>query len=384
MKGKVLKMNERAFVIAACLLFFAVGHAQRSFVLWDKVNDIPVSRASIYTTCYGKVKSTFSDQQGHAYIDFAFDSLTVSHINYHKICVKTLPDTLFMEQTIQILSEIVVGPASEPVWIKPMLENFVKTKEDRYKNNVMLRYDYQTQNISDTVLYRFVSKGLVRKKKLFEVHPMESIITFKDQTAGCDYSNLKNTLYHDFVSDMDEQFVKEHTFYVDDEVEKMGANVVRILFKSKKEWKDSGSLCIDTMRNVILRAKRSTGLEYNIKNRTNAFVRSAINAFYGHKYKDWQIDIEVEYRQSGNFFYLSSCRYANYMLEEYDSKKRKGKNIYNVTSVYEAQPYDEENMGDNKEWLLLPKPFAMKIIMSKKETGLEKMLQNVKKKYHIY
>ena len=56
----------------------------------------------------------------------------------------------------------------------------------------MLRYDYQTQNISDTVLYRFVSKGLVRKKKLFEVHPMESIITFtfKDQTAGCDYSNL--------------------------------------------------------------------------------------------------------------------------------------------------------------------------------------------------
>lgn len=172
MKGKILKRNERAFVIAACLLFFAMGHAQRSFVLWDKVNDIPVSRASIYTTCHGKVKSTFSDQQGHADIDFAFDSLTVSHINYHKICVKTLPDTLFMEQTIQILSEIVVRPAGEPAWIKPMLENFVKTKEDRYKNNVMLRYDYQTQNISDTVLYRFVSKGFVRKKKLFEVHPM--------------------------------------------------------------------------------------------------------------------------------------------------------------------------------------------------------------------
>ena len=76
--------------------------------------------------------------------------------------------------------------------------------------------------------------------------------------------------------------------------------------------------------------------------------------------------------------------YSSPFCLEYDSKKRKGKNIYNVTSVYEAQPYDEENMGDNKEWLLLPKPFAMKIIMSKKETGLEKMLQNVKKKYHIY
>lgn len=377
-------MNKRAFVITACLLFFAAGYAQRSFVLWDKVNDIPVSKASIYTICHGKVKSTFSNQQGHADIDFAFDSLTVSHINYHKICVKTLSDTLFMEQTIQILSEIVVSPASEPAWIKPMLEDFVKTKEDRYKNNVMLRYDYQTQNISDTVLYRFVSKGLVRKKKLFEVHPMESIITFKDLTAGCDYSNLKNTLYHDFVSDMDEQFVKEHVFYVDDEVEGMDTNVVRILFKSKREWKDSGYLCIDTMKNVILRAKRSTGLEYNVKNRTNAFVRSAINVFYGHKYKDWQIDVEVEYRQLGNFFHQSSCRYANYMQEEYDSKKRKGKNIYNVTSIYEAQPYQDENMEDNEEWLLLPKPFAMKIIMNKKETRQENMLQNVNKKYHIY
>ena len=95
---------------------------------------------------------------------------------------------------------------------------------------------------------------------------------------------------------MDEKFVKEHRFYVDNESESLGVNVVRLLFKSKKDWKDSGYLCIDYPTNVILRAKRSTGLAYNVQYRTNALVRSTINAIYGHQYKDWQIDVEAEYR----------------------------------------------------------------------------------------
>lgn len=377
-------MNKRIPIIAV-FLFLSTGlYAQKFFVLWDKVNNIPVSRASVYTTYQGKVKSTFSDQQGRVNLEFTFDSLTVSHINYQKVCVNMLPDTLFLEQTIRVLSEIVVNFAGEPVWIKPMLKNFVKTKADKYRNDVVLEYDYETQNIGDTVLYRFASKGLVRKNEFFEIHPVKSIITFKNQTAGCDYSNLKNTLYHDFVSDMDEKFVKEHTFYVDEQTEGLDANVAKILFKSKKGWKDSGYLCIDTVRNVILRAKRSTGLEFNMKNRTNAFVRSTINVLYGHKYKDWQIDIEVEYQQLGDDFYLSSCQYANYMQEEFDSKKRKGENIYNVTSIYKAQPYQEESVNDKNAYLILPKPFTMKIIMSKKETKQEEMLQNINKEYHIY
>ncbi len=377
-------MNKRISIIVV-FSFLSVGlYAQRHFVLWDKVNDVPVSRASVYTTDQGKVKSTFSDQQGRVNLDYTFDSLTVSHVNYQKICVKMPPDTLFLEQTIRMLSEIVVNYAGEPAWIKPMLKNFVKTKAGKYRYDVVQKYDYETQNIGNTVLYRFASKGLVRKNEFFEIDPLESIITFKDQTAGCDFRNLKNILYHDFVSDMDEKFVKEHTFYVDEQTEELGTNVARILFKSKKEWKDSGYLCIDTIRNVILRAKRSTGLEYNIKNQTNAFVRSTINVFYGHKYKDWQIDVEMEYQQLGDSFYLSSCQYANYIQEEFDSKKRRGEDIYNVTSTYKAQPYQEESAGDNRTYLILPKPFAMKIIMSKKETKQEEMLQNIKKEYQIY
>lgn len=376
-------MNKRTIVSIVFLCLSVTLFAQKAFVIWDKANNIPVSRASVYTTYMGKVRSTFSDQQGRVVVDFAFDNLIISHINYQKESVKVLSDTLFMEQSMQLLSEVIVSPTGEPVWIKPMLMDFIKTKAKRYEGNGILRYEYQTQNVGDTVLYRFVSNGLIRKKKYFEISPLENVITFKDKSAGCDYSNLKNTLYHDFVSDMDEKFVKEHKFYVDNESEDLGANVVRILFKSKKDWKDSGYLCIDTLQNVILRAKRSTGLDYNVQHRTNALVRSTINAMYGHKYTDWQIDIEAVYQQADNEFYLSSCRYSNYMQEEFDGKKKRVE-VYNVTSTYEAQPCQKDMGGEDAVFLLLPRPFAMKIIVSKKESRQEELLQNVKKAYHIY
>ena len=38
---------------------------------------------------------------------------------------------------------------------------------------------------------------------------------------------------------MDEKFVKEHRFYVDNESESLGVNVVKLLFRSKKDGKDS-------------------------------------------------------------------------------------------------------------------------------------------------
>lgn len=376
-------MNKRTEVVVAFLFFSVTLFAQKGFVIWDKVNNIPVNRASVYTTYMGKVRSTFSDQQGRVVVDFSFDNLTVSHINYQKESVKVLPDTLFMEQSTQLLSEVVVSPVGEPAWVRPMLMGFVKTKARKYRNVGVQRYAYQTQNVGDTVLYRFASNGLVRKNEYFEISPLENVITFKDKSAGCDYSNLKNTLYHDFVSDMDEKFVKEHKFYVDNESEDLGANVVRILFKSKKDWKDSGYLCIDTLQNAILRAKRSTGLAYNVQHRTNALVRSTINAMYGHKYKDWQIDIEAVYQQADNYFYLSSCRYSNYMQEEFDGKKKRVE-VYNVTSTYEAQPWQKDMVGEDAVFLLLPRPFAMKIIVSKKESRQEELLQNVKKAYHIY
>lgn len=179
-----------------------------------------------------------------------------------------------------------MSPTGELVWIKPMLTGFTKTKAEKYEGNGILRYECQTQNVDDTVLYRFVSNGLIGRKRCFEISPLENVITFKDKPVGCDYSNLRNTLCHDSVSDVDENFVKGHRFYVGNESESLDISVVRPLFKSKKDWRDSGYLCIDILQNVTLRAERSTGLAYNVQHRINALVRSTISVICGHQYKD--------------------------------------------------------------------------------------------------
>jgi len=70
-----------------------------------------------------------------------------------------------------------------------MLKNFIKTKEEKFSNEVTLRYDYQTENIGDTALYRFESKGLVRKKELFVIKPIENTISIKTHLLSV-YNNL--------------------------------------------------------------------------------------------------------------------------------------------------------------------------------------------------
>ena len=105
----------------------------------------------------------------------------------------------------------------------------------------------------------------------------------------------------------------------------LGVNVGKTpIPKSKKDWKDSGYLCIDYPTNVILRAKTFYGVGFIMCSTVlMQLVRSTINAIYGHQYKDWQIDVEAEYRSLDNSFYLSSCRYSNYIQEEFDGKKKK-------------------------------------------------------------
>jgi len=375
-------MNKKIFSFLVLSLFPVGFHAQKTFILWDKMNNLPVSRASVYSTLNGNVKSTYSNEDGRVSVDFTFDCLTISHINYKKKTIENLPDTLYLEPNSQLLPEITIS-AGEPSWIRPLLKKIVKLKETKYGCRDVFKYEYQTQNVGNSTLYGFESKGLLRKNDLYEISPTENTITYKDKTAGCDFSNLKNTFYHNFVSDIDVGFIKDHKFFVDDQPDNKDKNVVKIFFKSQKVDKDSGYFSIDTLNCIVLSAKRSTGLEYNVKERTNPLVRATINTFYGHKYKDWQIDYQVDYQKRGNTYYLSSCKYSNCMLEDFNRKKMKGLQFYHVISTFTAEPcLDTINVGI--PFLKLPKPWAMKIFMSKKETSMEKQLQNVDKKYNIY
>ena len=47
-------MNKRTIVSIVFLCLSVTSFAQKSFVIWDKVNNIPVSRASVYTTYMGE------------------------------------------------------------------------------------------------------------------------------------------------------------------------------------------------------------------------------------------------------------------------------------------------------------------------------------------
>lgn len=108
-------------VVAFSLVLLAAMYARESFVLWDKANDQPIEMASVYTTSNGTAQSTFSDRQGRVNVNFTYDSLTVSYMNYRRVCLKALPDTLFMEQSFRQLPEVVVSPGAEPEWIRPLL-----------------------------------------------------------------------------------------------------------------------------------------------------------------------------------------------------------------------------------------------------------------------
>lgn len=377
-----MKTHKIIIGLSLCFIIKASICAGKSFVLWDQSNDLPIHMASVYTTSGGSVKSTFSDEHGRVNVNFVFDSLIVSHINFRKITLTCLPDTLYMKQSIPQLPELVVEPDDEPSWVRPMLMNFIKTYSDKYRHHMILEYQYETQNIGDSTLYKFSSRGLLKKTNICEISPIESIITFRDRTAGCDYSNLKNTLYHDFVTDLNQKFVKEHYFYVNDDADDSADSVVRIYFKSKKGLPDNGYICMDTTRNIIIRAKRSTGLKFNVINRTKALVRATFSGIYGQRYKDWQITIESEYKPHNGNLYLSRCLYSNFIQEEYDSRMRKGESTYNMSSTYSAAPYNGD-MG-NANFMELPKPFAMKIIASRKESRQEERLQTVNKKYVFY
>ena len=47
-------MNKRTIVSIVFLCLSVTSFAQKAFVIWDKANNIPVSRASVYTTYMGK------------------------------------------------------------------------------------------------------------------------------------------------------------------------------------------------------------------------------------------------------------------------------------------------------------------------------------------
>ena len=240
-------MIKTIFAILLCA-FFVNANAQKT-VLWDATNHMPVSHAGVFTTDKGKVKSTFSDEHGIVFVDFPFNKLEISHVNYEHLDVSLLGDTIFLVPSVYLIGEVTVRPY-EPDWIRTKLEDFVKNKKHQYALIDTIKYRYTSQNLGGNSLYIFVSEGFAAHNENFLILPTNDTIIYKDKTAGCDFTNLKSILYHDFVTDLDDRFIKDHRFFVDEEYQEANRNIVRIGFKSTKYDKDSGTFLLDTINNV--------------------------------------------------------------------------------------------------------------------------------------
>ena len=320
-------------------------------------------------------------EHGIVSVDFPFNKLEISHVNYEHLDVSLLGDTIFLVPSVYLIGEVTVRPY-EPDWIRTKLEDFVKNKKHQYALIDTIKYRYTSQNLGGNSLYIFVSEGFAAHNENFLILPTNDTIIYKDKTAGCDFTNLKSILYHDFVTDLDDRFIKDHRFFVDEEYQDANRNIVRIGFKSTKYDKDSGTFLLDTINNVIVKAQRSTGLEYNVKDKTNALVRSTFSFFAGHKFKAWDIDYEVQYDRNGDSWYVGNCRYNNLMCDEFKSNKFR-EQFTHISSVYEAAPSNQPNLSSGK-FIVLPEPYVMKIVRSKKERINEEALQKVPKIYKIY
>jgi len=111
-------------------------------------------------------------------------------------------------------------------------------------------------------------------------------------------------------------------------------------------------------------------------------VRSTFSFFAGHKFKAWDIDYEVQYDRNGDSWYVGNCRYNNLMCDEFKSNKFR-EQFTHISSVYEAAPSNQPNLSSGK-FIVLPEPYVMKIVRSKKERINEEALQKVPKIYKIY
>ena len=120
-------------LLSLLTLLAATGYAQNAVttVVADAETHLPVSHASLYTKEGGRFRSVITNGQGVARVGFQFQRLTVSHLNYERLIVRQLSDTIFLKPKYLSTGEVVVTN-KEPEWIRRCLKETVKRKTQNY------------------------------------------------------------------------------------------------------------------------------------------------------------------------------------------------------------------------------------------------------------
>ena len=150
------------------LLFVCLGvsitiDAQTNGVVLDSETLLPIPDVSIHTKG-ANMRGTMSNDDGAFAIDFKFDTLYLSHINYELLKLsnrKTKNDTILMHPISQTISSIVIT-AKNTKWVENILKAVVKSKSKNYQQKkISLDYNFNVQSLSDSSGYAFECSGKI-------------------------------------------------------------------------------------------------------------------------------------------------------------------------------------------------------------------------------
>lgn len=166
-----------------------------------------------------------------------------------------------------------------------------------------------------------------------------------------------------------------------DDVTNNEKHIIQIHFRSPQAPDDDkGFIVVDTMKYVLLRVHRDTGLKYNRRHYTNAVTRAVFKLAAGYRYDDWLVSADTEYRERNGIYYPYSNKYKVYITCSSTLKNRN--KCFEST---EAELYlTPTEVAKDEDFISLPHPWYMKIILSKKDRLQQKALQNIERQYMIY
>jgi len=374
----MLKKSSVCTFIFCLLILPAIS--QTKGVVVDKETRQPVPFVSIYTKDGDKIRGAMSNKDGLFSIDFPFQTLFVSHVNYRKMELKKemWRDTIFLTPASVLLSELVVSN-KQPRWIPGILHEVVRLKTKNYQNQQKeFSYIYDSYTLGDSSGYAFKSNGNLRVPKLsanpqYYIDARKNIIKYKDKTAGVDFTNLKTMLYGDFMTYFDNRFIANNTFRQNTLFNASNPHWVQLSFNDKKDESNNGYVVIDTLNKVIVESVHNTDTGYNLKNNTTLYFK-VFAPKLGIKHDVWITKSHTKYSKQGNSYYIVESTYKFSMQSSVKTKK--GDSHYFTTIESGLSLHNPvENADPNMIPLL--KPMNTITILTKKMQQEEAALHKV-------
>ena len=194
---------------------------------------------------------------------------------------------------------------------------------------------------------RFESQGILlvpsmeqlRDDSLFRIVPEQNIVygtdtalATKPDSVYLHWTHFNDMLYSNLILTLDNHFLRQHRFAVNEQFEHQNRDVVQLIFWSKKYDLDRGYLNLDTARCVVLEAERHSGLECAKAEYGNRFALSMLHLFLKTELKDWTVNLRAAYDEDGQpreFRYQSSRHFTTWS----DTKKKRREWIDSKSTV---------------------------------------------------